>query len=924
MCFSRQKFLKAKPLKAWKGDEFLRVVVAEKDGLLNVAYEKPAGYFEEIKELIGKDEYSRLVQDWNELREECLKKALEEYIYPEVWKEVREHLLKNAHNAVIESCADKLKQWLSVAPMTADYPNMQGSEWKTSDGIRVMAIAYDKQFDETGAVAAVVQPNGELYIHRDHNDHLKLGHILRYATPEKDDDMDALQDYIRDLTPHLIVISGESIEAVKLKVDVNKVVNALVSCAGFPQIPIEILDNQVSKTYSTSKKSIQDLGKECHPLLKQAISLARRAQDPLLEIAQLWNQDEDILCIKFHLMQDHVPKERLKQKLEIEFINRTCEVGVDINRALSYPHTDSVVQFISGLGRTKAAWLLRTLKHKCKGRLESRDVVLKLDILGGVVFENCIGFIKIDSTEFEESCESYVEIMDGTRIHPLCYETAREICSSALEGETYDGTPVDEIMNNPQMKSKLNELDFVKYANVIMEGRNEKVSSLLSLMSMKAELINRYQDCRRPYESPTDDILLNILTKETPETMHIGRLVTAKVARVIRQQSENDHTQEPSRNEITGKWTCPVCGITGFEDLNNVWNHFDAKLCAGKAIGVKVFLDNGMAGFIPMVKLSDKEVTNPDERVVPGQMINCRITKIYPEKLQVECTSRSSDLNNVTNEWIKKDEYYDLDREAEELEKLKALHSKKSQTRVKIGPQKRVVHPSFHDVSYAGAEKMLESMTQGEAIVRPSSKGYDHLTVTWKVTDGVAQHVDVLETPIKATASTAAGQSYTVDGDVYEDIDEILARYIGPKASNARDILTNRYYVFYIKDDLATAEAHLAKEKEKNPKKIHYIFHTSAKYPGKFFLSYLPRHSAIHEMITVIPDGFRFRQQIFDTLIALMEWFKGHYQQAPPNGTPIISTGKSGVSSGDLKQNSGTFRGYETAAAASSRNRANP
>lgn len=52
---------------------------------------------------------------------------------------------------------------------------------------------------------------------------------------------------------------------------------------------------------------------------------------------------------------------------------------------------------------------------------------------------------------------------------------------------------------------------------------------------------------------------------------------------------------------------------------------------------------------------------------------------------------------------------------------------------------KRVIaHPNFHNISFSQAEKMMETLDQGDLIIRPSSKGENHLTVTWKVseTDG--------------------------------------------------------------------------------------------------------------------------------------------------------------------------------------------
>lgn len=38
-----------------------------------------------------------------------------------------------------------------------------------------------------------------------------------------------------------------------------------------------------------------------------------------------------------------------------------------------------------------------------------------------------------------------------------------------------------------------------------------------------------------------------------------------------------------------------------------------------------------------------------------------------------------------------------------------------------------------------------EGFLQGEAIIRPSSKSVSHLTVTWKVAEGIYQHIDVKE-----------------------------------------------------------------------------------------------------------------------------------------------------------------------------------
>lgn len=41
-------------------------------------------------------------------------------------------------------------------------------------------------------------------------------------------------------------------------------------------------------------------------LLRQAISLARRLQDPLVEFSQLCSTDEEIMCLRYHTLQVNV------------------------------------------------------------------------------------------------------------------------------------------------------------------------------------------------------------------------------------------------------------------------------------------------------------------------------------------------------------------------------------------------------------------------------------------------------------------------------------------------------------------------------------------------------------------------------------------------------------------------------------------
>lgn len=377
-----------------------------------------------------------------------------------------------------------------------------------------------------------------------------------------------------------------------------------------------------------------------------------------------------------------------------------------------------------------------------------------------------------------------------------------------------------------------------------------------------------------------------MITKETPDTFYIGKLIMVSVSGVAYRKPRGDQLDQadPVRDEETGLWQCPFCNKNDFPELSEVWSHFDAGSCPGSAVGVRCRLDNGCTGFIHVKNLSDKRVTDPLERVKVGMTVHARITKIDIDRFQTDLTTKTSALIDKENQWKPaKDLYYDQDRERKETEKEE--EKKKLQARQTY--IKRVIaHPSFHNISYKDCEKILEKMDQGDSIIRPSSKGEDHLTVTWKVADGILQHIDVKEEGKENAFSL--GKSLIINGDEFEDLDEIIARHIQPMAAFARDIFNFKNYRDSHGGKKDVLEKILYEEKKKAPSRIPYYLSATKQYPGKFMLSYMPRTKPQHEYISITPEGYRYRNKNFHSLNSLMRWFKEHFRD-PVAGTPSRS-----------------------------------
>ncbi|OWF42541.1 Transcription elongation factor SPT6 [Mizuhopecten yessoensis] len=885
-CYA-MKYLKNKPVKDLKDEMFIKLSQGEEDGLLTITIfiddmaEGSQTYFEEVRQLFYRDEFSHLVQQWNLQRSQALERALTKLLYPQMEKELRAKLIAEAKEGILKACCRKLYNWLKVAPYQADQQLEDDYDDDEKEVLRVLGLSFITARDTPG-FGALIDGEGQV------TDFIRMPYLTKrrnaWRQVDKDgkaQDLEKIKDFIATKKPHVVAVSAES-----RKLDGQDVSTHGSDCG-------RKLDGQDVSTQGSEccrKLDGQDVRKQGlniefrdYPVvLRHAVSIARRLQDPLIEFAQLCNVDEDILCLKYHPMQDQIPKDDLLNALSLEFVNRVNEVGVDINRAIANSHTAPLVQFVCGLGPRKASQLLKILKQ-ANIRLENRTQLVEVCHMGPNVFINCAGFIKIDTSSLGDSTDAYIEVLDGSRVHPENYEWARKMAVDALE---YDDTAEDanpagaleEILESPE---RLKDLDLDAFAEELeRQGYGDKH---ITLYDIRAELNHRYKDLRTPYRSPLNEERFNMITKETPETFYVGKLILTTVAGIAHRRPRGDQLDQanPVRDQETGLWKCPFCNKDDFPELSEVWSHFDAGSCPGSAVGVRTRLDNGVTGFIHTKNISDKMVKNPEDRVKVGMTIHSRITKIDIDRFQVDLTCKSSDLMDKDGNWKPpKDLYYDQDLEKESAEKEE---EKRKQQARQTYTKRVIAHPSFHNIGYKECEKLLSDMDQGEAIIRPSSKGSDHLTVTWKVGEGAMQHIDVKERGKENAFSL--GTTLVIGNEEFEDLDEILARHIQPMAALARDIMNFKYHKEFESGKRETLDKILLEEKKKGPSRIPYYLSLSKQYPGKYTISYMPRTKARHEFITLLPDGLRYRQQTFHSLNSLIRWFKEHFRDPIP-GTP--------------------------------------
>uniref|UniRef100_A0A914QKC9 Uncharacterized protein n=1 Tax=Panagrolaimus davidi TaxID=227884 RepID=A0A914QKC9_9BILA len=138
---------------------------------------------------------------------------------------------------------------------------------------------------------------------------------------------------------------------------------------------------------------------------------------------------------------------------------------------------------------------------------------------------NCAGFIIVDPSRIEDS-EVYIEVLDGSRVHPESYEVARKMAADALEvDESYNSvSAVEEVLNDP---SRLKVLDLDAFA-IEMEHRGFGNKNI-TLYDIRAELSCRYKDLREPYRPPSPEEVFKMLSPESDKVFCVGKLIVGEV-----------------------------------------------------------------------------------------------------------------------------------------------------------------------------------------------------------------------------------------------------------------------------------------------------------------------------------------------------------------------------------------------------------
>lgn len=114
--------------------------------------------------------------------------------------------------------------------------------------------------------------------------------------------MEKLKAFIEKHQPHVVAVAAESRESTTVVEDITRVLQELEQEQQRSQVYVELVDAEVARIYQESPRALHEFP-QYPSLLRHAISIGRRIQDPLLEFASLCDAEDELLCLRFNPLQ---------------------------------------------------------------------------------------------------------------------------------------------------------------------------------------------------------------------------------------------------------------------------------------------------------------------------------------------------------------------------------------------------------------------------------------------------------------------------------------------------------------------------------------------------------------------------------------------------------------------------------------------
>ncbi|MDR3181534.1 MAG: helix-hairpin-helix domain-containing protein [Planctomycetaceae bacterium] len=370
----------------------------------------------------------------------CLKDALHRLVLPALEREIRSEMTTYGETQAVVSFGKNLRQLLLQPPVH-----------------RKRILAIDPGF-KNGCKTVAIDEFGNL---------LAFETIFLVGNAErKARAAEKIAAMVRNYSIDLIAVgngtgSRETAEAVAAMIEKE-----------FADAPLSytIVNEAGASVYSVSPAAKEEFP-QYDPLLRGAVSIGRRLQDPLNELVKI-----DPASLGVGMYQHDIKSKHLKEKLTDVVGSCVNYVGVDVNTA-----TPAVLTYIAGLNQLTARKIYEYRREH--GPFRSREDLKSVSGFGTAAYTYSAGFLKIPDA---------VNPFDATRIHPESYELAAQILGKL-------GFTADDLRSPDKVQAITERIAAGRFGEVSMSLAAELGAGLQTVRDILDEL-------RCPGRDPRDTL----------------------------------------------------------------------------------------------------------------------------------------------------------------------------------------------------------------------------------------------------------------------------------------------------------------------------------------------------------------------------------------------------------------------------------
>ena len=797
-------------------DVMLRMLEAEAQGFLVIKVETKDydNWFECIFNCLKSDGLSDISEKWNKERELVLRMAFSK-LTAMISLNTKEDLRSECQRLIANEVRRRFLFKIDQAPYTPF-----GFDKGTKPS--VLAISFGKGDFDSAVVGTFVKDSGKVdeIFKSDHNP-------IRDRESEElfSGQLKSFLDKSSGQVPDVIAVAGYNSNTKRLYdilrrfVESNSIVvntEDLVDVDSPPFVRVIWAQDETARLYQNSERAKVEFSDKA-TLVKYCVGLARYVQSPLLEYISL---GDAILSLSFYEHQKLLPNDIILDAFESAFVDTVNMVGVEINEAVRDQYFGQLLPFVSGLGPRKSSGLIRNINSKLGSSLATRSELIEHELSTANVFINCSSFLYIPYDEGVTVNDGSVELLDATRIHPEDYDLARKMAADALDLDEEDMASIEEqggIIYQLMQEgvNKVDDLNLNAYGKELEFKFGKK--KYATLQSIKEELVNNYEELRRSFHLLDVGEVFQMLTGETPQSFTRNTIVPVTINKV----GKNFRDYQNSRIKFLKATTSSL--IQGTIEEDYIPRNFD---------------------------------------VIQGQVVQAVVLEAYYDSFTAVLSLLDQDRKRALQPRFHRDPNK-WDFAAEEADKQKEL----AKERVKLAKTRNIQHPLYRNFSHKQAEEFLAPQSVGDCILRPSSKGPNFLTVTWKVGNNLFQHLIVEE------RNNGPMREYMVEKRRYSDLDQLIFQHVQAIAKRVDEMCRHPKFR---EGTLAEVNEWLDSYTKANPKSSAYVFCYDHKAPGWFLLLFKVNVNTpvTTWYVKTECDGYRLKGFSYPNMLRLCNGFK--------------------------------------------------